>query len=147
MSPPFSSRIAAPETRRRAWLDRLGITASMACALHCALTPVLLALAPSLGLAAWNERWEPALLAFVTVLALCTMGWGSHCHRRFEAWGLLLPGLVLAWVAHLALGEGHLHRTGLVLGGLLVAAAHVWNQRLTHRPRPCTGCTPRTPLG
>ena len=42
ISPPF-----------RSLLDRFGATGSMICAVHCALTPLLLAAIPSLGLSAW----------------------------------------------------------------------------------------------
>ena len=122
------------------WCDRAGIAASTACAVHCAATPVLLALAPSLGLAAWNETWELALIVFVSVLAALTLAWGSYCHRRFRAWALLAPGLTLVWGAVAFLPEGGLHRATMVLGGLLVAGAHGMNQRLTHRQRPCDGC-------
>ncbi len=39
--------------RFRHFLDRFGATGSMICAVHCALTPLLLAAIPSLGLSTW----------------------------------------------------------------------------------------------
>ena len=48
--------IPPARTRRRAphpFLDRLGATGSLLCAIHCALLPLVIALLPSLGIAAW----------------------------------------------------------------------------------------------
>ena len=46
-------------------LDRFGATGSMICAVHCALTPLLLAAIPSLGLSTWLgdgfERERPCV--------------------------------------------------------------------------------------
>ena len=40
------------------WKDRLGIFASLACAVHCAATPILLATLPALKLTAWMASPE-----------------------------------------------------------------------------------------
>ncbi|MEW6385113.1 MAG: MerC domain-containing protein, partial [Pseudomonadota bacterium] len=55
-------------SRLRHLLDRFGATGSMLCAVHCAVIPVLLAAAPSLGLSFWlGDGVEQALVVFVTL--------------------------------------------------------------------------------
>ena len=56
-------------------LDRLGATGSLLCAIHCALLPLLIALLPSLGIAAWlGEDFERGFVLFASLL--------GHVHAR-----------------------------------------------------------------
>ena len=121
--------------------DRLGFAASMLCALHCAAMPLLLALLPTLGIsvAGWIDI-DQALVVFATLLAASTLTIGWRRHRAYRAWSLLLPALGLLWFAtfgpfHAHPGEAGawLHASMMVAGGLLLAAAHLTNMRLTHR--------------
>jgi hypothetical protein len=117
-------------------LDRLGATGSLLCAVHCAVLPVVLALVPSLGIAAWfGENFEQAFAVFATGLGLMTMVWGYRRHRDVRALSLLLPGLAILWFGVLfepldAWPFAH----GLVMatGGALVGFAHIANLRLHH---------------
>ena len=82
-------------SRLRHLLDRFGATGSMLCALHCAVIPVLLAAAPSLGLSFWlSDGVEQALVVFVTLLGLFSLVWGYRRHGALRALGFLIPGLV-----------------------------------------------------
>ena len=56
-------------------LDRLGATGSLLCAIHCALLPVLIAVLPTLGIAAWlgGEGFELGFVLFASLLGLYTM--------------------------------------------------------------------------
>ena len=77
--------------RLRHLLDRFGATGSMICAVHCALTPLLLAAIPSLGLSVWlGDGFERGFVVFVTVLGLFSLLWGYRRHRAFRALSLLL---------------------------------------------------------
>ncbi len=119
--------------------DRVGFAASMLCAIHCAAMPLLLAILPTLGLGAggWVDL-DQAVVVFATLLAAGTLTIGWRRHRAYRAWGLLLPALGLLWFAtfgpfHAHGGmEGALHAGMMVAGGLLLAAAHLTNMRLTH---------------
>ena len=52
-------------------LDRVGATGSLLCAIHCALLPMLIAVLPSLGIAAWlGEDFERGFVAFATLLLI-----------------------------------------------------------------------------
>jgi hypothetical protein len=117
-------------------LDRLGATGSLLCAIHCALLPALIALLPSLGIAAWlDDGFERGFVAFATLLGLFTLVWGYRRHRAVRALWLLLPGLAALW---LGVGYGPLHHSvvahavAMTLGGTLVGLAHLANLRLNH---------------
>ena len=122
--------------RFRHLLDRFGATGSLICAVHCALTPLLLAAIPSLGLSAWlGDGFERAFVVFVSVLGLFSLLWGYRRHRAFRALGLLLLGLTTLWAGVLYPPLHHpvvLHAVVMTLGGTLVGLAHVLNLRLNH---------------
>lgn len=117
-------------------LDRFGATGSIVCALHCALTPLLLAAIPSLGLSVWlGDGFERGFVMFVTVLGLFSLIWGYRRHRVFRALGMLLFGLAALWAGvlyaplHQALVP---HAIVMTVGGTLVGLAHLVNLRLNH---------------
>jgi hypothetical protein len=115
--------------------DRVGFAASFVCAIHCALLPVVLALLPALGLKAggWIDI-DQAFVIFATLLGVTTLGLGYRRHRAFRAWALLLPGLALVWAGAFSVLHTHslFHAAVMTSGGLLLAAAHLVNLRLTH---------------
>jgi len=117
-------------------LDRFGATGSLLCAVHCAVIPMLLALAPSLGLSLWlSDGVEGAIVVFVSVLGLFSLVWGFRRHGAMRALGLLVPGLVLLWAGVLIDRLHHdpvPHAIVMTLGGLLVGVAHLVNLRLNH---------------
>lgn len=115
--------------------DRVGFAASFLCALHCALWPWLLALAPAFGLelGGWIDL-DQAFVVFATLLGVSTLTLGWRRHRGFHAWALLVPGLVLVWVGAFSPLHNHSmsHAVVMTIGGLLLALAHLVNLRLTH---------------
>lgn len=117
-------------------LDRFGATGSMICAVHCALTPLLLAAIPSLGLSVWlGDGFEMGFVVFVTVLGLFSLLWGYRRHRAFRALSLLLAGLAALWagVLYPPLHQSLVpHAVVMTLGGCLVGLAHIVNLRLNH---------------
>lgn len=120
----------------RSLLDRFGATGSLLCAVHCALIPILLAAAPSLGLSVWlSDGVEQALVVFVTLLGLSSLLWGYSKHRALHALGLLVPGLIALW-AGLLYGPLHHsqvpHAAVMTVGGVLVGLAHLLNLRLNN---------------
>jgi len=118
-------------------LDRVGATGSLLCAIHCALLPMVLAMLPSLGIAAWlGEDFERGFVLFATLLGLFTLAWGYRRHRAVRALGLLLPGLGILWLSVLYAPLHHAlvaHAATMTVGGTLVGLAHLANLRLNHR--------------
>lgn len=132
MSAPFNP------TRHRATdvADRVGMVSSLLCALHCALLPLALAAAPALGLGVLGGAdIDQMVTVFASVLGIGSLGLGYRRHRTFHALALLLPGLALLWLGSFSDLHTHdaRHVIMMTVGGLLIAAAHLYNLRLTHR--------------
>lgn len=134
--PPLLEVMPLPVALRQ-FLDRFGAAGSLLCAVHCAVLPALLAVAPSLGLSFWlSEGVEQAVVIFVTLLGLSSLLWGYCRHRALRALALLVPGLALLWAGLLHEGLHHSqlpHAVVMTLGGVLVGLAHVLNLHLNHR--------------
>ena len=130
--PPARTGRRAPH----AFLDRLGATGSLLCAIHCALLPLLIALLPSLGIAAWlGDDFERGFVLFATLLGSFTLAWGYRRHHVVRALGLLVPGLAALWASTLYAPLHHAvipHAVTMTLGGTLVGLAHLANLRLNH---------------
>ena len=106
--------LAAMKSSFRHLLDRLGAAGSLVCALHCALVPLLLALAPSLGLSLWlGESLEEIFVVFVTVLGAFSLIWGYRRHRVFRALGMLLAVPISSLTGSLGVGR-FIRRLGLL---------------------------------
>lgn len=127
----MSPRTAANLSRA----DRIGATASMLCAVHCALLPLVIALLPSLGIAAWlGEGFEEGFVVFATLFGLFTLVTGYRKHRALRALRLLVPGLAILWFGVLYAPLHHSlwpHAFTMTLGGTLVGLAHLANLKLT----------------
>ncbi len=134
--PPLPE-VMPPSNPFRPLLDHFGAAGSLLCAVHCAVLPALLALAPSLGLSFWlSDGLEQTVVVFVTFLGLFSLAWGYRRHRAMHALMLLVPGLALLWAGLLHEGLHHSrvpHAVVMTTGGLLVALAHLLNLRLNHR--------------
>ena len=78
--------------------DRIGVAASVLCAIHCAATPALLLFAPTLG-ETWvhpASHWIAALLVVPLALAMVLRGFRIHRERWIVAVGLLGMTLIIA---------------------------------------------------
>jgi len=115
--------------------DRVGFAGSFLCAVHCAVLPLVLALLPAFGLelGGWIDI-DQAFVVFATLLGATTLTLGYRRHRVFRAWLWLLPGLGLVWLGAFTRLHNHSLTHALVMtsGGLLLAAAHLINLRLSH---------------
>lgn len=121
---------------RRSLLDRLGAMGSLLCAAHCALIPLAIALAPTLGAAQWlGGGFELGFVIFATGLGLFSLVSGYRRHGAVRALGLLVPGLAALWLAVLfrPLHDAVVpHAIAMTVGGTLVGLAHLANLRLNH---------------
>lgn len=113
--------------------DRVGMWASLLCAVHCALLPLALAALPALGLTAFDVIDIDGALAIVaTLLGIAMMLLGYRRHRSRWGWALLIPGLILIWLNTFTHLHDHSisHAVMMCLGGLMIASAHFLNVRL-----------------
>jgi len=117
-------------------LDRIGVTASTLCAVHCALVPIFITALPLLGLEFLANEWVEISMIIVSAI-LGTLSLSLSYRKQHHK---LLPFIVLI-AGFLLIGTGHfsgLHKLEPILipiGGIIVAAAHVVNWRLN---RTCT---------
>lgn len=115
------------------WLERLGIGASLLCLVHCLALPFALAALPALSsVLAIPESFHLWILAF----ALPTSGFalisGRWRHRAFYPLAIGVVGLILLALGAIPLGSTPLETPVTVVGGLMLAAAHLTNWQLRH---------------
>ena len=118
--------------RAKTWADRLGIWTSVACAVHCVLTPLLLSFsAVFVRLLPGEESVHRKLAVLVAGSATAALFLGFRRHGRRRVLLLMVAGLALiigtAWWGHLF--PNHALEVGVtLLGSALLITAH----RLNH---------------
>jgi len=124
--------------------DKIAISLSVLCAIHCFATPMLLVFLPAMA----GVLMEPELLHMwmvivvlpVSALAL-TLGCKKHRKSGVLAFGTTGLALMLIAVASGALGLGESAEKGLTLfGAALISMAHFWNYRLCQQHQASCGC-------
>jgi len=126
--------MALSKTSQR--LDRLGMTASTLCAIHCALVPIFLTTLPLLGLEFLSNEWVEISMIIVSVLLgtlSLSMSYRKQ-HHKLLPFIVLFSGFALIAIGHFS-GIESLEPILIPLGGFTVAAAHLVNWRLN---RSCT---------
>jgi hypothetical protein len=111
-------------------LDRIGVTASTLCAVHCAVVPVFITSLPLLGMDFLAKAWvEWGMIFFALAIGGYSIG-GSYfkAHRNLLPLILLAIGFGVIMLGHAFLNT-HTERYVVPAGGLLIALAHVVNQR------------------
>jgi hypothetical protein len=124
----------------RLGVDGWGASASTACAVHCALTPLL----PGLPLIGVELLLHPAcevglLLACSVLAAAAMLGGARHRHGHWWPPALFVVGLLVVWSAHFAV-EHPYEAVVSVAGAVVLASAHVGNFRCCRRSAGTPGC-------
>jgi hypothetical protein len=121
-------------------LDQVGICASLLCAIHCAVMPFIITVAPFLGLGLLTRQATEWTLLTASAAFACSslcLGYGRHRSRRALAVMAIGLGLLavsrIAW--HMRWGAWGLAAT--VAGGLVIAGSHWLN---SHLCRACGRC-------
>jgi hypothetical protein len=108
-------------------LDKVGITASVLCAIHCAFLPVLITVLPLLGIGFLVKGWVENLMVLLSILIAGTsLGLSFKLHQKLLPLVLLIIGLTVIAIVHLFLPE-NLEPFMLPFGGLMIATAHYFN--------------------
>lgn len=122
-------------------LDRLSIGASVVCAVHCAVLPLLLTLSPAIALFMGDEHyfhWILVWLVLPTSFIAALMG--CRRHRDLLVMAGIGLGLVLlvatAIYGHDLLGENG-ERIATVCAAFLLAVSHWRNYTLCRRQDCC----------
>jgi hypothetical protein len=111
------------------------MSASLACAVHCALLPLVLAALPAIGLAWLDSPWVDWTMVVVAAgIALSAHRGGLKVHRRCLPIGIAIAGLLII-VATICLFKGTATQHYLqASGAVVVASSHVLNHHF------CRGC-------
>lgn len=91
------NRSAGTVTKAQRRADRIGIIASVLCAIHCALTPVLLMLMPTFG-KAWSHpatHWGMALVVIPIAVFMLIKGYRKHGRKWVVGLGALGVFLII----------------------------------------------------
>jgi hypothetical protein len=122
----------------------MGMTLSMACAIHCLAMPVLIPLLPLLaGSFLTGETTESVILTVTLLIAAPTLFRGYLRHRKFRVPAIFLLGLLFLALRPGAFHHDHVHEGEVwhfvlaALAGLSLAIGHWLNLRLC---KSCPSC-------
>ncbi len=121
-------------------IDKIGIFASSACAVHCLLGPILITLAPLIGLGfLFDETVETIFIMVSCGLAFLSLVWGFYkSHRNFIPFFVLLLGYALVSLSRMDSVTDILSEPILMtLAGLSIAGSHWINLQLC---KTCHSC-------
>lgn len=115
--------------------DALGIGASLACAIHCALLPLVLTSLPVFGI---NIIENKGFEYFMIGLAFCIGAYAlSHGYRKHHRQWLPLAVFSAGMLFLLAKEIWHNHAVLLLIPAvLLIVGAHYYNFRLSRKSSP-----------
>jgi hypothetical protein len=124
-------------TANTPWMDKLAISTSMLCAVHCLTLPLLLGFAPALGTTIFGqESFHTLLLWLVIPLSLVALTLGCRAHKNVAVMVLGAFGIVVLFLAaffgHDYLGEVG-ERIATLIGASAIAAGHLRNYTLCRR--------------
>ena len=124
----------------RKLLDYLGIILGGVCAVHCALTPILLTLLPlTQASEIWNEKYEKLLLISILIVASLSALISIY---RLRNWTLALgfiTSIIGVFLAHELLHTSLSWGTILsVLSGVLLIFCHLYSVRRAQTNSCCT---------
>lgn len=121
----------------QSWLDSLGTTVSIACAIQCTFFPLLIGVLPLVGLGFLaGDGVEKVFIVISIILAVVSFSWGFRHHKNLYIFLFLVGGLALIFTGRLWV-EHSFEIPFVVSGTLAFAAGHFLNRRLC---RLCISC-------
>ena len=115
-------------------MDRIAISASVLCMLHCLLTPLLLVAVPVISSTFMaEEQFHKTLVAFVLPVSIIALFLGCRQHKDRIVFVLVSLGLVflvsIAAVGHELLGEFG-EKVATLISGVILVVGHIRNYHL-----------------
>lgn len=117
-------------------LDKLGISASLLCAIHCALVPVILPLMSAVGLGfLWSHEFEFFMIALAFVVGIWALSHGyRYAHRKLLPFVLFTIGIGIIFLSKLIFHHEY-EFIILPIGAIFIVIAHWRNWKMhTHCP-------------
>jgi hypothetical protein len=111
-------------------LDNVGMTASVLCAIHCAVVPLLITTLPLIGLGFLANPWfEWGMITFALLVGFYAIGSSYfRVHHKMLPMGLMVAGFLIIIGGHLFIKTWQ-EAIIVPMGGLLIATAHFFNFR------------------
>ena len=121
--------------------DKAAIGLSFACALHCLMVALFLAILPSSALSGLaDERIHLGLLVLIIPISFFSLTLGCRLHRNLTVVAAGVAGIcILVFSALLAhdIGGESLETAGTVLGSSIVALSHALNFKSCRAAHAC----------
>lgn len=122
--------------------DKLGIAASVACAIHCAVMPLFISSLPLFGINLINNKgFEFFMIGVAAVLGIMALRHGFRLHHHRYIPMILFLGGIFFLIAKEWVGN---HPLWMVIAAvLLIVSAHILNYRLCRQANHChsSDCT------
>ena len=120
--------------------DFFGFFASFLCAIHCAVLPFVMTVGIFSGLSWLANPWLEVTFIILSIFLAVTSLYPSYQHKHHNPTALTIAavGFVLLFISRVV-GHGSAVEVGtIVIGGLLVATAHIVNWRLLKNQEVCS---------
>ena len=126
-------------------MKKAGVWASIICAVHCTILPLLMILLPTAGVYLFiNETFEFVLLGISLMFNITNVCFGYRQHKSNKAVGVLALGLFVFVVGRLMHNHSDDHKIHfdlfnifMVAGGLLMALSSLINDKLCSQCYKC----------
>lgn len=126
-------------------MKNAGMWASIICAIHCSIMPVVMVLLPTFGIYLFiNETIELIILFISLVFNLYNICYGYKSHKSNKAVAFLAIGLFLFLVGRLMHNHNENHKfvfdlfnLCMISGGLLMAFSSYLNNKLCNTCKVC----------
>ena len=122
-------------------IDKMAISLSVVCAIHCLIFPFIIVLLPNI--AAWHindEGFHQWILLAVLPMSIYALTMGCKKHLRFHLAIIGSLGLIML-VAAAFLGDSLLpeiwEKTLTVIAVSIITLSHYWNFKLCHHYNNC----------
>lgn len=120
--------------------DKLAISLSIACAIHCLAMPLVLLLLPSFAvLPLNNEAFHLWMILIVLPTSVYALFMGCKQHKRYRLIVIGFCGLTLL-VSAILLGNEFWEKILTLMGTFIIAGGHYWNYRLCQQHKLCHRC-------
>ena len=121
--------------------DKMAMSLSMLCALHCMAAPVIIVMLPSLAaLQLDDEAFHTWMVLAVIPISIYALTMGCRQHKHYRLLGIGLFGLLFLLSAVLSgddLITSFWEKALTVTGAVTIALGHYWNYRLCRHQESC----------
>jgi hypothetical protein len=126
-------------------MKKVGVWASVICAIHCTILPLLMILLPTAGVYLFiNETFEFVLLGISLLFNITNVCFGYRQHKSNKAVAVLSLGLFVFVIGRLMHNHSEDHKIHfdlfnifMIVGGLLMALSSWINDKLCSNCKKC----------